>query len=247
MSENADRLKLRGFISDLRSEPTPLVVLLLVVVALFVSNYLVMPVAFYEAVPAGVRSLARFVWWTGIILVAWFFVPLAVAKKLGFGWRALGLSPGGLMGKLWMYLLLYLVSLGFIAFAATQPAFIETYPFLRADEVVVWSWRILIAYWAIYAVQFFCVEFLFRGFMIFTLRPRFGYAAIPVMTVAYAIFHFPKPAPEALAAIPGGLVLGWMAFKTNSIWGGVLLHVAIALTMDCIAMANNTTGFPILW
>jgi membrane protease YdiL (CAAX protease family) len=96
-------------------------------------------------------------------------------------------------------------------------------------------------------VQFFCVEFFFRGFLIFMLRPRFGYGAIAVMVVPYSMIHFAKPMPEAMAAVVGGVILGWLAFKTQSIWGGVLLHVAVALSMDVLAMLGNDTGFPAVW
>lgn len=247
MTSGSDKLRFADLAGDLKSESVPFVVLIVAALALAAVNYLQAPLWFHEGFPEAVRPLSPFVWWAGVHALTWVVLPIAVARRLGFGLQALGLGAAGLSSKLWMYAVLYLVSLVFIAVAAMQPSFLDTYPFLRPDEASVWSWRLLLGFWLLYGVQFFCVEFFFRGFMIFTLRPRFGYGAIAVMVVPYAMIHFPKPMPEAMAAIVGGLVLGWLAFKTQSIWGGVLLHVAVALSMDVLAMLGNETGFPAVW
>jgi hypothetical protein len=46
------------------------------------------------------------------------------------------------------------------------------------------------------------------------------------------MIHFVKPAPEALASIVGGLVMGYLALRTGSIVWGVALHVSVAALMD---------------
>jgi uncharacterized protein len=58
------------------------------------------------------------------------------------------------------------------------------------------------------------------------------------------MIHFHKPFPEAIGSIIGGFVLCWLALKTRSIWGGVFLHVAVALTLDVLALWR-TNGFPV--
>jgi membrane protease YdiL (CAAX protease family) len=58
------------------------------------------------------------------------------------------------------------------------------------------------------------------------------------MVVPYCMVHYPKPLPETLAAIVAGIALGTLAMKTRSIWGGVLIHVGVALTMDLLAVAQ---------
>ena len=247
MTPSSTELHLADLVGDLKSESVPFVVLIVAALALGAVNYLQPPLSFYEWFPQDVRPLSPFVWWAAVHTLTWVIVPVAVARRYGFGLKDLGLSAAGLASKLWMYGVLYLVTLVFIGIAALQPSFLDTYPFLRASEAPVWSWRLVLAFWVLYSVQFFCVEFFFRGFMIFMLRPRFGYGAIAVMVVPYAMIHFPKPMPEAMAAIVGGTILGWLAFKTRSIWGGVLLHVAVALSMDVLAMLRNDTGFPAVW
>ena len=44
--------------------------------------------------------------------------------------------------------------------------------------------------------------------------------------------------PETFGAIGAGLILGTLAMRTRSIWGGVLIHVGVAMTMDVLALAG---------
>jgi membrane protease YdiL (CAAX protease family) len=43
---------------------------------------------------------------------------------------------------------------------------------------------------------------------------------------------------ETFGAIIAGIVLGTLALRTKSIWGGVLIHVGVALTMDLLAVSQ---------
>jgi uncharacterized protein len=57
--------------------------------------------------------------------------------------------------------------------------------------------------------------------------------------VPYCMIHFSKPLPEALGAIVAGVVLGTLSLRTGSILGGAMLHVAVAVTMDVLALARK--------
>ena len=61
--------------------------------------------------------------------------------------------------------------------------------------------------------------------------------------VPYCMIHFTKPLIEVIAALPAGLVLGLFAMRARSIWGGVLLHVAVAWLMDALALLQGA-GLP---
>jgi membrane protease YdiL (CAAX protease family) len=87
--------------------------------------------------------------------------------------------------------------------------------------------------------SFFSLEFFFRGFVLQTLKYSLGSMAVPVMVIPYTMIHFSKPLPECIGAIIAGLVLGFLSLKTNRIWGGVLLHVAVAISMDVLALWRN--------
>jgi membrane protease YdiL (CAAX protease family) len=43
---------------------------------------------------------------------------------------------------------------------------------------------------------------------------------------------------ETFGAIGAGLILGTLAMRTRSIWGGVLIHIGVAMTMDVLALAG---------
>ena len=92
------------------------------------------------------------------------------------------------------------------------------------------AWEVL------YAAQFVSLEFFFRGFLLQGLRRALGSNAIFVMIVPYCMIHYGKPLPETLGAIGAGLILGTLAMRTRSIWGGVLIHIGVAMTMDVLAL-----------
>jgi membrane protease YdiL (CAAX protease family) len=191
--------------------------------------------------------LAPFAWWILGLALIWVLLPLLWSRRLGFTASDLGFRIGGLRRKLGVYMALLLpVALG-ILWASQRQDFLETYPMLRPEQVVDWSWALLLSYWALYALQFLCVEFFFRGYLLFTLERSLGPAAIAISVIPYCMIHFHKPLPEVLGAIIAGFVLGWLALETRSIWGGVLLHVVVALSMDVAALLQSPVGFPVLW
>lgn len=149
----------------------------------------------------------------------------------GVDWRGIG--------RHWRhYVLLFLVSVPFVALASTTAAFQAKYPFydLATGQSL---WPRMWIWWAMYAAQFVALEFFFRGFLVHGLKWRLGYLGVFVMIVPYNMIHFNKPVTEALAAILGGVVLGSLSLKTRSIWWGAALHIAVAATMDVLALTHK--------
>jgi uncharacterized protein len=169
-----------------------------------------------------------------------FLLLPSLAVRLLLGKPELGLRLPARLADLKLYGLLFLLVLPLLFFAGSQRDFVSYYPFYRhaAD-----SWLDLLVWELLYAFQFFCVEFFFRGFLLGVCRKSLGSHAVLAAMVPYCMVHFSKPLLEVLGAIPAGLLLGTLAMRTHSIWGGVLLHVAVAWTMDILAIAQ-TTGFP---
>ena len=179
--------------------------------------------------------------WVATRTVGFLLLPgLAIRLLLGQRLSDYGLRASGLKGHLPAYAYLFLAVLPLLCVAALRPEFVAYYPFYRhaAD-----SWFDLLCWEALYAFQFFCVEFFFRGFLPMASRKSLGSHAAAAAMVPYCMVHFTKPLLEVLGAIPAGFVLGLLALRTGSIWGGVLLHVAVAWSMDGLAIAQ-TTGFP---
>ena len=171
-------------------------------------------------------------WATSMVL---FFgiIPLMVALLvLRLKPRDIGFNAGGFLRHIWVYAVFFLIMSPAIYWASMQPAFRETYPFAilaRQDSVWFWRWEIF------YFLQFCALESFFRGTLLFGLEKRFGMNAIFVMTIPYAMIHLHKPMPEAFGAIFAGIILGYMALRTRSFYGGILLHYAVALSMDLLA------------
>ena len=188
-------------------------------------------------VPRTQRSVDSLGKWAVLSFVAYMLVPallwrFVLRRKL----RDLGLSFKGFFRHLPLYSVLYLGVLPVVWWASTQPEFLGTYPFTldvraNAGEFLLWE--------LYYGLQFLALEFFFRGFMVFGLEHRFGANAILVMIVPYCMLHFHKPMLEAIAAVGAGLILGTLAYRTRCVLGGVLIHWAVAVTMDLLAVRGH--------
>jgi len=78
-------------------------------------------------------------------------------------------------------------------------------------------------------------EFIFRGFMLFGLRERFGSLAIWIQAIPFAIMHLGKPELETLSTVFGGAAFGYMDLKSGSIFPSVVIHWAIYVMMVAAA------------
>lgn len=185
-----------------------------------------------KVTPDGLDEYPRMMWWAVGQIVFYGVVPLVVwTLALGRRPHEIGLRVRGTASHMWVYGALFAVGAPFVLLASTTSEFQSRYPlpFTPAGSD---PWPQLWAWWAIYAVQFAAVELFFRGFLVLGLAPRLGMLAIPVMVIPYTMIHFVKPPAEAVAAIVGGFVMGFLAYRTRSIWWGVALHCAIAALMD---------------
>jgi hypothetical protein len=139
--------------------------------------------------------------------------------------------------KVWLlYLSLLALVLPLTYLASQNGAFLRTYPkYAGAGDSLgqFFTWE------AAYAFQFLMLEFFFRGFLCFALARSIGSLSVFVMVVPYAMIHLNKPLPECLGSILTGLVLGTVALRTRSIFGGVAVHCVVAWGMDLSALAQK--------
>ena len=78
-------------------------------------------------------------------------------------------------------------------------------------------------------------EFLFRGFLMFTLVRAIGPIGVLVSTVPFALTHLTKPELELISTLIGGMLYGWLAWRTRSIAWGALAHVYILTLLMAVA------------
>lgn len=188
--------------------------------------------------------LLQLVWWVNWRLIGFFVLPaLAIRWLLKRPIRDFGLAVHDLRISVPLYSGLFLALLPMLGFAATRPEFLNYYPFYsRAGQ----SWFDLLSWEFLYALHFVALEFFFRGFWLEASRRALGVHAIAFMMVPYCMIHFSKPALEVVAALPAGLILGLLAMRTRSILGGAALHIAVAWTMDLLAI-TKASGLPRTW
>lgn len=135
-----------------------------------------------------------------------------------------------------LYLVLFLIVIPFVYFVSDSPAFLRKYPFYKQAASSLFD----LFFWeAGYGFQFFMLEFFFRGFLLFALSRYIGAFAIFVMVLPYTMIHFTKPLPETCGAVITGITLGTLALRTRSIYGGVIIHTAVAWSMDLFALYNK--------
>lgn len=182
--------------------------------------------------------LVNLVWVFGCAL-CYVGIPGAVVLVVfGLPLSEFFLIPRDYLRHLPTYTLLFLPVALLVLGVARSPDFQMMYPFYTAQVGVADQ----LAWEAGYALQFFALEFFFRGFLLRGLSADMGASAILAMAIPYCMIHFGKPLPECLGSIVAGIVLGTLALDTRSIWGGVTIHVAVAWLMDGAALWQKSRG-----
>jgi hypothetical protein len=144
------------------------------------------------------------------------------------------------------YFLLLLLVLPLVIGASFSADFLRQYPmYQRANGLIAAQflnlpeWVMAIAYEVTYALSFFSVELFFRGFLILGLMRYLGPYVILPMVASYAFLHFGKPVGETIGSIFGGYILGIVAYYSRNIWGGVIVHMGLALLMELAAFIQR--------
>jgi membrane protease YdiL (CAAX protease family) len=171
--------------------------------------------------------------WYGCSFLVLGVIPLLIGR---FGLRRpvreWGVGLGDWKFGLPAVLICYFAFLPVLVVVSYQPAFMAKYPlFDQAQKSV----TLFIIYELSYMLYFIGWEFIFRGFMLFGLKPALGLYAVFVQTIPFAIMHFGKPQIETLAAVFAGVLLGYLAVRTRSFWYGWMLHSLVAVTNDILA------------
>lgn len=205
--------------------------------ALIGAEFVLIPMRTRVWFPNWAGTLNPFIWWAVGLLVIWVLVPGVMLR--GTGGLAFSIALPKTARGLGLYAALILLMLPALFIAGQRPDFQTTYPLLHPVEPLVWSGGLLAAYWLCYATILFATEFFFRGVLLFSLEQRLGTAAIAVSVLPYCLIHAHKPLPEAFGSIVAGYVLGYLALRTRSIGGGVLVHCAVAFGMDALALVQR--------
>jgi membrane protease YdiL (CAAX protease family) len=92
------------------------------------------------------------------------------------------------------------------------------------------------------ALEVIPAEFFYRGFLLFALLRVVGPIAVVLATLPFAYMHLGKPELETLSTLAGGLLYGWLDWRTGSVlWSGLAHTWILAAT---ILAAGALVGSP---
>ena len=181
-------------------------------------------------------ELYQLVFWVSTIIFFYLIPPILIIifvfkEKLS----DYGLRFKGAFKDYKLYVIMLIVMIPLVLYFSRTASFQARYPFYNLKQgeslypnFIIWE--------LLYFLQFFALEFFFRGFMVHGTKERFGFYSVFVMIIPYCMIHFGKPMPETIAAIIAGIVLGVLSLKSKSIWMGVAIHCSVAITMDVCAL-----------
>lgn len=173
-----------------------------------------------------------------LFALAWFFEK----RKETFGVNKYNID----LRPYWQILM---ILLPIVIVASFETSFRNYYPVYRRYEITAANnptdlpvWLFGLGYELSYGLDFFNVEFLFRGALVVGVSQLVGKEAILPMVGVYCFLHFGKPMGECISSIFGGYVLGVVAFYTRNIWGGVIVHIGLAWMMEAAAFIQKASS-----
>ncbi len=146
-----------------------------------------------------------------------------------------------------VYCLLAVLLLAAGVAAAYTPALYAYYPYSQTllERAASGEAGLFLFHALLYLLAYYLPwEFFFRGFLLFPflrlVETRSGgkadaavlLAVASLQAIPSALLHFHHPFTEVLMALPFGMVLGWLAWRTRSVFPGLLLHYTVGLSMD---------------
>lgn len=184
--------------------------------------------------------LIEYIYWFIGDFISYFIIPLLIIKFLfKEKIRDYGISFGDYKAGIKITIIFLIIMLPLIWIASSLPEFNKTYPHLSSAK---YSWKIFLFFETGMLIYMFSWEFIWRGFMLFGLKDKFGYYAVLIQMIPFLILHNGKPAPETFGAIIAGIALGILALRTNSILYCVLTHMSVMFSIDLISVLRFKAG-----
>lgn len=194
---------------------------------------------------ASLRLQLRWLWALSHA-AGYLLLPLLLATWLGHDGKALGLlrSPGA--GETWtlrrslgwtlaVFVLLVLpTALG----VSQSPVLCAAYPMYQPAVAVLAapaSWLCALLAMALYLLA---IEVCFRGVVPAILEPAVGtWPALALSLLPYVATH--TFWPETLAAVPFGVLLSYLRWRSGTIWLGFVVHFLLASSLELAGLAQH--------
>ncbi|HVO76152.1 MAG TPA: CPBP family intramembrane glutamic endopeptidase [Ignavibacteriaceae bacterium] len=184
--------------------------------------------------------LIEYLYWFFGDFFTFFLIPILIIKfLLKEQLRNYGLKLGDYKAGILISLIFLCIMIPIVWFVSSFPQFSSTYPHLPEARD---SWNTFLVFEFGMIVYMFAWEFIWRGFMLFGLKEKFGYYAVLIQMLPFVILHNGKPAPETFGAIIAGIALGILALRTGSIFYGVIAHYGVMFSIDFISTLRYRAG-----
>jgi len=177
--------------------------------------------------------LYEYLYWFTTDFITLFILAILIIKfVIKEDLKDYGLQAGDYKAGLIISAIFLGVMLVIIWFVSATPDFAAKYPHLQSTKN---SWRDFYIYESGMLLYMIGWEFIWRGFMLFGLKEKFGYYSVLIQMIPFVILHNGKPIAETFGAIAGGIALGMLAFRTNSIYYCVFSHMGVMFSIDVIS------------
>lgn len=180
-------------------------------------------------------SSAQFLWnarkiWSAFFLMG-VFPALIVKFVFKENLRDYGFTLGIVKRTAFNICLFLPIMLAIGWFSGNTQAFYNVYPYnplagLSPTAFAIHSLLYLFLYYLAW-------EFMFRGFIQIGLTEKLGAVpAILIQVVASTMLHYGHPASETFGCIAGGLLWGFLVYRTKSIYTGWAQHAILGIALD---------------
>jgi len=178
-------------------------------------------------------------WFIGDFFTLFILSIIVIKFVLRENLKDYGLQIGELKSGLIFSAIFLSVMIILIWFFSATDSFSAKYPHLLSTRN---NWETFSAYEIGMLIYMISWEFIWRGFMLFGLKNKFGYYSVLIQMIPFVILHNGKPVAETFGAIAGGIALGILAFRTNSIIYCIITHAGVMFTIDLVSTLRYRTN-----
>ncbi|MFN8321582.1 MAG: CPBP family intramembrane glutamic endopeptidase [Chitinophagales bacterium] len=185
------------------------------------------------------QDLWQYVYQFAVTVLLFWIVPYLITKyylKEDFSKLGLGLTYN--KQALIICAMAYPIVIASTYFSSQDPLIAAEYPL---SKLIGSTWSVFVAYQSVYLFYFVAYEIFYRGYLQFGLKSEQAgtgelFLIILFQTVLTTLFHIGKPAPEIISAAAFGPVFGYVAFRYNSIWYGMVIHFGMNVFLDLFSL-----------
>ena len=187
-------------------------------------------------------DLIEVVYWLLADSLIFLMIPVFLLLLLGKNISFYGLKISNFKKGFLLSVCFSLLFIPVIWIISSQNDFILYYPTVNEAKD---NYMLLVIYLSGLLLYVFAWEFLWRGYLQFSLEKKFGVYAVFIQVIPFVVMHNGKPLFETLSAIAGGIFLGYLAFRTRSFFWGFLLHFFLMFYIEIFSVLryqNNEYG-----